>query len=328
MMRKYGLIGTIIPASLMATVLFLVPAGGVVVADIGKAKPPFKNSAVSEIYEFYGKFARRGECWAAIKHFRAKGVGDTIARFVSLGKVFENGDCGAPAYEKARINYNKAIALGDCEAELRLGRLYLLGLGRVADVEEARRRFRDAAICFNWMYHDDELTQVMVKSYYPGEMPQVLLDEIEWARRIGGGDARVQYDLALRIRDGIGFRKNSSAANVWIREAARKGLSAAKFTFGLVLLDEGRQKLDFKGAIFIILEAANAGYVPAQKDLGLRHMRGDEVVQRDNRTAYFWLKKAEAGGADVAGALAELEAVMTDNDKLPPEDKGRPKFRH
>ncbi len=148
----------------------------------------------------------------------------------------------------------------------------------------------------------------------PHPIPDEFQRELDWVRQIGKADAETQYSLAMQLKEGVGrLPKNVEAARYILAEAALKKLPKARFAYGQSLITGELGERRPRSGLWNIYMAADRGYAPAQKDLGLRHIRGDLVV-KSRVHAYLWLREAMKNGADVADTLAAVESAMTKDE--------------
>jgi TPR repeat protein len=78
-------------------------------------------------------------------------------------------------------------------------------------------------------------------------------------------------------------------------QAPAPSQAASRHAAGLLMEHRG----DDKGAFVAFLEAAEAGYPPAQRRLGEIYDSGNSAVQRDFPESIRWYEKARLAGEDI-----------------------------
>ncbi len=231
-----------------------------------------------------------------------------------LGDEYESGSSCLPQdAAKAAELYRIAVDNGVEAAQPLLGYLYLNGLGVPRDAAQAQYWFKRTAL--SQVGLPDELRLSVPKATLGRRgVPEELKKELQWVREVEEGDAARQFELALQLRDGSGLPQDREVAFDWARQAADKGLVEASYELAQWYISGAYGEKDAKRGLLWLEEAARADYVPAQVDLGLRFATGEEV-KRNPIAAYVWLRRAQAGGADVAAALGELDTALSDDDK-------------
>ncbi len=231
-----------------------------------------------------------------------------------LGRRYESGSSCLPQdAAKAAELYRIALDNGVEAAQPLLGYLYLNGLGVPRDAAQAQYWFKRTAL--SQVGLPDEL-RLSVPKVILGRrgVPEELKKELQWVREVEEGDAARQFELALQLRDGSGLPQDREVAFDWAAQAARKGLVEAAYELARWHISGAYGEKDIKEGLRWMERAARTDYVPAQRDLGLRLATGEEV-KRNPIAAYVWLSRAQAGGADVAAALRELDTALSGDDK-------------
>ncbi len=123
------------------------------------------------------------------------------------------------------------------------------------------------------------------------------------------GDPFAQHELGLRYLLGRGLPADTVLAVKWIREAAKKDISSAKYNYGILLSNEIGVEWDPFTAFKNFRFAAEAGMAEAQYILGL-YYTDNFVVNRNLNIAYQWLKKSLKNGMSQAkNVLVRLEEM-------------------
>lgn len=121
-----------------------------------------------------------------------------------------------------------------------------------------------------------------------------LLAEVQKAAE--QGDAKAQYNLAVRYGRGQGVAQDAAQAVSWTRKAAEQGDVDAQFILGV--MSEVAQ--DDTQALTWIRKAAEQGHVKAQVSLSAMYAQGRGTAP-DVKLAYIWSSVAAVNGdADAA----------------------------
>ena len=122
------------------------------------------------------------------------------------------------------------------------------------------------------------------------------------------GGLDAQLNLGL---DEEMFTVHTNEGIAWIRKAANAGYAPAQLQLGSFYYRGGGLHEDHvEGAIWT-RKAAEQGYAEAQSQLGMSYFQGDGVTQ-DDVEAYKWISLAEAQGYKRREvSLSSLESIMT-----------------
>lgn len=273
---------------------------------------------LNELERPLGRFRAEQKCQPDLSAIEAEEwKGNWAAAFIGWGILHEIGICAELDYRKAFDYFERAAAAeGGCTLEMRLARMFLQGLGVVADEAEARRRLRKAALCFVFLLDSPEadVSFIARMTMHPFRVPKEFYEEYEWARSLNDADAKTHYRLAMQLRKGSDLLpKIPEVALSLLARAAFKNLPEAQFAYGQSLITGELGERDPFHGLQLIHGAAEQDYEPAQTDLGLRHIRGD-LVEKSRVHAYLWLREALRNGADVADVLTQVEAAMSKED--------------
>ncbi len=128
---------------------------------------------------------------------------------------------------------------------------------------------------------------------FPLSSQAASLQEIRKAA--GTGEARAQYELAIRRLSGDGLKKDIESAIGWLQLSAEQDYALAQYKLGM-LYREGRQVgQDMDQAIEYLTMAAEQGSAPAQYLLGDIYLQG-EGVAKDLDEAKEWLELSAGHG--------------------------------
>ena len=126
------------------------------------------------------------------------------------------------------------------------------------------------------------------------------------AVRPNRANARAQYNLGVRYRDGLGVVQDYGEAVRWFRRAAEQGDASGQNNLG-VMYSRGRGvRQDDSEAVRWYRRAAEQGHALGQNNLGVRYRDGLGVVQ-DYGEAVRWFRRAaeqgHAGGQNNLGVM-------------------------
>ncbi|WP_142849274.1 tetratricopeptide repeat protein [Telmatospirillum sp. J64-1] len=245
------------------------------------------------------------------------------ADLTHLGGRYELGECPGGGLDRAIELYQRAADKGDGTAKLRLGALYWDGRGLPRDQTQARRLFQEGVMELAAETDPSRLVERVRQVMARRPVPEALMREAQMLHEVESGDAARQYQAALQLRNGDPSQRNEALAQRWMEQAALKGLPEAQYSLAQMLLQqEGRRQAGLR----YLYEAAVAGYAPAQKSVAGQY-RTTREDQFGAFRAYVWLLRAKAGGQDVATELANVEALLEDdNRKLARDWANDPKF--
>ncbi len=230
-----------------------------------------------------------------------------IFRFYQ-GVMYQFGICAPQDWTLAADAYRSAAILGDDASRLRLGRQYLEGFGVEKDRREAREWFQ--RLIYGKLGDPDNERLVWLRKWWgEGELPEILLDELAWLRRVEG-DPRERMWVAVRIMAGDGLPRDVKAAEKWIRSAAKAKLPEAKLQLVHWLINGEIEEFYEHEGIRNLYRVALAGYRPTMLEMATRHLEGDGVRKSDAH-AYPWLLRAKWAGAPVDELLRATGARLT-----------------
>ena len=194
----------------------------------------------------------------------------------------------AKNYPEVFNQMKRAAAMGDAEAQFRLGERYLEGVGVAQDYKEAVRWFRKAADQRN-AFGQFGLGWMSENGYGVTKDPKAA---VEWYRKAADqGFAQAQNNLGGMYRTGEGVAKDLKAAVAWYRKAADQGNANAQNNLGVIFKDgEGAAK-DLKAAVAWYRKAADQRNAFGQFSLGWMYEKGYGVT-KDPKAAILWYRKA------------------------------------
>ena len=218
---------------------------------------------------------------------------------VKLAKLYEeNKD-----YKSAAYWYELAAQKNNAEANDKLGRYYLHGLGgKPKDADTALKYLSSAAR----LGQTDAMTLLGNYCYYLKDYDNAL----GWFRNAASKeDAAAIYKLGVMYEYGEGVTQDHKTAFNYFKTAAEKDHIDAFINLGIdYLLGRGTEK-DLNQANYWIGKAAKAEKPAAQKIFGDIYYNG-WGVPADYNTAVYWYEKAAKGGSNEAKEkLTQLRSV-------------------
>ena len=127
----------------------------------------------------------------------------------------------------------------------------------------------------------------------------------KWTRQVAAtGTAEEQYQLAIAYRDGLGTRRDPTAAAKWFAKAAAREFTPAQANLGTLYAEGRGVPRDPAKARTWWRRAARQGNVDAQYNLGLFHAKGNGSAPQ-YVLAHMWLSLAAPRLPDAQRANAE-----------------------
>jgi len=138
------------------------------------------------------------------------------------------------------------------------------------------------------------------------------------------GEARAQYDLAIRYLKGDGVEKDSTSAIKWLKKSAGQNFVSAQHELGILYREGRKVSADMDQAIEYLTLAAEQGNATAQYILGDIYQQGDGVA-KDLAEAREWFELAAGHGFQKAKEALKVLAKDEENDVsslvIPPHAK-------
>jgi len=245
---------------------------------------------------------------AAQAYTRASEAGDLEAT-VSLGVLYQEGLGVAQDYAQARALYEQAANQGHTRAQNNLGLLYVRGHGVPQDYEIAARLFAAAAE----QGSPDAMRNlgVLHENGFGVPLDEAFAAELyRRAAQAGGVTPQtapvLQYDARLMP---VAVDDDSLAL---IGQAAQAGDPVAQFQWGWHLITAPDATFVAQAEAGRLFEAAaQTGYGPAMRNLGILYFEGRGVPQ-DFVLGRMWLTLAgSAGQTDAPAVIEALGGNMT-----------------
>lgn len=125
-------------------------------------------------------------------------------------------------------------------------------------------------------------------------------DSPEWLRRNAEkGNAKAQFELGNRYKNGIGTEQNYAEAVKWFRKSAEQGNADAQCSMGIMYENGYGVRKDCKEAAKWYHLSAAQGQMVAQYNLGTFYQNGTGVVA-DSHEAFRWYEKSALQGYERA----------------------------
>jgi len=163
-------------------------------------------------------------------------------------------------YDRAIVEFHKAMRDGDYAAMTGLGFMYGKGLGVAQDYQQAMTWFRKAA---------------------------------------DAGDSTGMANLGVMYENGIGVAQDYAQAVSWYRKAADAGEEGAMTNLGFMYEKGNGVGQDYGQAVSWYRKAADAGEPMGMNNLGGMYEKGKGVAQ-DHGQAVSWYRKAASLGNEKA----------------------------
>lgn len=290
--------------------VFITLVVTLVLAACARVQPPKTLEELIRPYELVDQAIREGDCEKAVELLREAVRTDSDGGRIILGNYYEAGYCDAPNYEEAFRIYEELALAGEEDAKIRLGFLYLKGLGITKDEALARKWFESAALRMA-PYHDFADDFLIDTSKYP-EKPEEFWRELNEAKGLFHSEPKVRYQIARKLREGDGVPKDIEGANRWLRSAAADGLEEAKFDEAVIELDSV-DYTDDSSPWYTLKRLAKGGFAPAMLELSMRHPKRRSDIHK-KAAPYYWLLRARNAGMDVEDRINALEPTLTKED--------------
>jgi len=112
------------------------------------------------------------------------------------------------------------------------------------------------------------------------------------------GDAKAQYELAIKFMNGQGVAKNEAEGLKWLRKAAEQGDLNALHDMGVAYFNGLGVPVNKEEGVKWYRKAAERGNENAQYDLGICLSHGFGTAKNDEHALFWFMQAAERGRAD------------------------------
>ena len=131
-----------------------------------------------------------------------------------------------------------------------------------------------------------------------GVQAQEFSDDEKLKLRAEQGDAKAQYELAIKFMNGQGVAKNEAEAVKWLRKAAEQGDLNALHDMGVAYFNGLGVPVNKEEGVKWYRKAAERGNENAQYDLGICLSHGFGTAKNDEHALFWFMQAAERGRAD------------------------------
>lgn len=289
-------------------ILFLVLiAAGLITSSCGSKGSEVKKSGIKNTRQSLESFDN-----VTLSNEVKKGSADAA---MMLGYRYDFGTEGVKQnFLKALRWYKKAEELGSTEAKVRLGYLYMRGLGVKKNQDTAYAYFKGASD------KGDMTGKASLGLYYlkNTDLPDSKMNAYYNIREAAdGGDPLGCYLMGTLYEKGIGVTADRTAAMSWYQKltTAKNGMDTVPFYqqypyqasyTALALLESQESNPDYEKAFKTMKKAAGSGYAPAQYYLGIFYEKGQGVSKSySNAKKYYELaaKQKYAAAQNQLGCL-------------------------
>ncbi len=149
--------------------------------------------------------------------------------------------------------------------------------------------------------------------FYRPELAYQIWQKFKLTQEANAGDVLAQHELGLRYLMGEGIPADTAQAVYWIKKAAEKNLTSAKYNYAILLINGIGVDWDPFSAFKFFKSAAEDGMVQAQYVVGVLHT-DNLTVPRNWNLAYYWIKKSADNDYEPAKEiLAELKPRVSES---------------
>ena len=211
------------------------------------------------------------------------------ASLLQEGKNVYYGLNGSPKDPYSAPGYfRQAADMGNTEAQVLLGQMYLTGTYIDKNQDEALKLFKTAADLGN------ADAQVKLAEFHIKQKQYELAADI--LKRNTNDNPKTQTKLGELYLTGKGVEKNYKEAFNLFKQAAEKGNALAQYRLGDMYFKAQGIKRNYAEALKWYTKSASKGNKDAAYALGMMYAEGIGVKQ-DNDTAMRWFTKSGRSGA-------------------------------
>jgi len=226
----------------------------------------------------------------------------------ALGLDYERGLCVQNDYSRAFHIYSRVVKVNSSFVGVRLGYMYLNGLGVAPDLGRARYWFRSGAIAY--FYRQDEISKFLLAVAFLGEpIPEIMREEIDRAAIESKGTPEVMMQNYRALLSGDGIHPVPERALAWLRLAMEKDHPGALYEFALQHRDEKGEDDNAPTYVLFLKRAAEYGHPLAQLELGKLYLAGKGVTLWPHK-ALVWFLRAKAEGIAATTEIQEAEKLL------------------
>ena len=151
--------------------------------------------------------------------------------------------------------------------------------------------------------------------FYQPDLSYQIWQQFNLIREANAGDVLAQHELGLRYLLGEGIAADTIKGAYWIHKAAEKGLTAASFNYGILLINGWGVNWNPFAAYKYFLDAANDGMPQAEYIVGIL-FTDNLIIKKDLNKAYYWIKKSVKGNYEPAKQILTEISSKVDTSKI------------
>ncbi len=232
--------------------------------------------------------------FTAIEYLRKAAVGGSTDAQIKLAKIL--AEFAVPQYDKVAFYWMSQASSKNMDAQYQLGCYYIDGIGTDIDYDRALQIFTQLA---TQNHHEAELKLGQMYYYGHGVDKDSVAAKKWFLRSARSGLPDAKNWVAILFRDGIEDIENTQTKDEfseWIRYEADNGQPQAIYMKGMNHL-YGRHNFaqNVEYGLELIEQAANTGFVQAQRELGMIYEQGLFGLSSIDK-AYPWYLKASQNG--------------------------------
>lgn len=244
----------------------------------------------------FGSQSADAEFALGVKHFLRKPDAETSA------------SSSKSPVQYAVLHWTNAALQGHVKAQSALGNLYLRGHQEIRRDEKLAQQFLQQAADAG---HESSCHELGKLYFYGSETVDIDLVQAlhYWTLAAEKGHVAASFDLAYMYERGIHVDQDVAKSVTLYQQAASKGMSEAHRALGNVYLhgrSDGAIEQNLEKAVAHFRTAAEAGFPPAQFDLGACYMLARGVARDFQQAAQLFFLAAEAGIPEAQLCLAQL----------------------
>lgn len=162
--------------------------------------------------------------------------------------------------------------------------------------------------------------------FYQPDLAYEIWQQFKVMQAANAGDPLAMHELGMRYLLGQGIAPDTLKAAFWIKQAADKEITSARYNYGILCLNGWGVDWNPFEAYKYFLYAASDGMPQSQYVIGL--LNTDNLIIRQNwEIAYYWIKKsADAGFEPAKDILQEIipkvspEILRSDSENFIPKN--------
>ena len=202
-----------------------------------------------------------------------------------IARIYERGVEVSIDKNEARVHYAQAAEAGVIDAKLRIGLMYLHGIGGNRNVDMGLKYLEDAADHGDFLAQN-ELGLIYISDNFRYKDQNRAFHFFQKSAEQGFPIA--QYNLAISYENGRGIEKDVYKAAFWFMKSAQGGDKHAQKKLAALYLHGIGVEKNLKEGLKWLTESAMQGLVESQVSLSFIHMYGKFGVTKDAYKAFIW----------------------------------------